>query len=72
VAEGAPLTIAVRLVRSGFAARAGLRVGATDSPDTVAKGLPDPLGRRSLVRPACCRDCWNSRSPSCRDAAGCE
>jgi uncharacterized protein len=45
------LAVAPGPVRSGFAARAGLRMGATESPNTVAKGLLDALGRRSLVRP---------------------
>jgi hypothetical protein len=38
-------------VRSGFAARAGMRMGATDSPAILTKGLRESLGRRSLVRP---------------------
>ncbi len=45
------LAVAPGPVRSGFAARAGMRMGATDSPVTVAKGLIDALGRQSLVRP---------------------
>jgi short-subunit dehydrogenase len=45
------LAVAPGPVRSGFAARAGMRMGATDSPATVAKGLMDALGRQSLVRP---------------------
>lgn len=45
------LAVAPGPVRSGFAARAGMRMGATDSPATVAKGLLEALGRRSLVRP---------------------
>ncbi|MGK7867614.1 SDR family NAD(P)-dependent oxidoreductase [Falsiroseomonas sp. E2-1-a20] len=45
------LAVAPGPVRSGFAARAGMRMGATDSPGTVAKGLLEALGRRSLVRP---------------------
>ncbi|CAH0131337.1 SDR family oxidoreductase [Roseomonas sp. CECT 9278] len=45
------LAVAPGPVRSGFAARAGMRMGATDSPATVAEGLLGALGRRSLVRP---------------------
>jgi short-subunit dehydrogenase len=45
------LAVARGPVRSGFAARAGMRMGATESPETVAKGLAEALGRRSVVRP---------------------
>lgn len=45
------LAVAPGPVRSGFAARAGMRMGATDSPGAVAEGLVAALGRRALVRP---------------------
>ncbi len=45
------LAVAPGPVRSGFAARAGLTMGATDSPEVVARGLLNALGRQSLVRP---------------------
>jgi short-subunit dehydrogenase len=39
-------------VRSGFAARARMTMGATDSPAAVARGTLAVLGRRTTVRPA--------------------
>lgn len=38
-------------VRSGFEARADMRMGAAASPATVARGTLDALGRRTTVRP---------------------
>lgn len=38
-------------VRSGFAARADMRMSAAASPDAVARGTLDALGRRTTVRP---------------------
>jgi len=38
-------------VRSGFAARAGMVLGATVAPDTVARGALAGLGRRGTVSP---------------------
>lgn len=38
-------------VRSGFAGRARMTMGATDSPATVARGALAALGRRTTVRP---------------------
>ncbi len=38
-------------VHSGFAARAGLRMARAASPDVVAAGTLDALGRRGTVRP---------------------
>jgi uncharacterized protein len=38
-------------VRSGFGARADMRMGAAASPATVARGTLDALGRRTTVRP---------------------
>lgn len=38
-------------VRSGFAARARMELGATVSPDTVARGALAALGRRTTVHP---------------------
>lgn len=45
------LAVAPGPVRSGFAARAGLRMGATESPATVARSVTAALGRQALVRP---------------------
>lgn len=39
-------------VRSGFAARARMTMGATDSLAAVARGTLAALGRRTTVRPA--------------------
>jgi short-subunit dehydrogenase len=39
-------------VRSGFARRARMTIGATDSPAAVAHGMLAALGRRVTVRPA--------------------
>jgi uncharacterized protein len=38
-------------VRSGFGARADMRMGAAASPATVARGTLDALGHRTTVRP---------------------
>jgi hypothetical protein len=38
-------------VRSGFGARADMRMGAAASPATVARGTLEALGRRTTVRP---------------------
>lgn len=38
-------------VASGFAERAGLKMGRAGSPEVVARGALDALGRRRLVRP---------------------
>lgn len=38
-------------VASGFAARAGMDLGATVSPDVVARGALESLGRRTTVAP---------------------
>lgn len=38
-------------VRSGFAARASMRLGATDAPEAVARGTLAALGRRCTARP---------------------
>lgn len=38
-------------VHSGFAARAGMQMGAAASPETVARGTISALGRRVTVRP---------------------
>lgn len=40
-----------RALHASEAGRAGMRMGATDSPATVADGLVAALGRRALVRP---------------------
>lgn len=39
-------------VDSGFAARANMNLGATVSPETVARGALASLGRRTTVAPA--------------------
>lgn len=38
-------------VPSGFGARAGMTIGSGDSPETVARGTLDGLGRLTTVRP---------------------
>jgi short-subunit dehydrogenase len=38
-------------VRSGFAARADMQLGATVAPETVARGAMAALGRRTTVHP---------------------
>jgi len=38
-------------VNSGFAARAGMRMGLADPPEAVARGALASLGRRATVRP---------------------
>lgn len=45
------LSVAPGPVRSGFAARADMRMGATVAPDTVARGALDALGTFGTVRP---------------------
>jgi hypothetical protein len=54
--ELAPLNVAVVAsapgpVRSGFAARAGMRMGQTLTPDQVARDTLAALGRRAIARP---------------------
>jgi hypothetical protein len=45
------LAVAPGPVGTGFAARAGMRMGRAASPDTVARGALAALGRRGSVRP---------------------
>lgn len=45
------LTLAPGPVASGFAARAGMRLGPTDRPDAVARSALAALGRRTRSRP---------------------
>ncbi|MDM7932214.1 SDR family oxidoreductase [Tabrizicola sp.] len=45
------LSVAPGPVHTGFAARAGMRMGQAATPDTVAQGALAALGRRGTVRP---------------------
>jgi short-subunit dehydrogenase len=47
----AVLAVAPGPVNSGFAARAGLTMGATDTPETVARAIAAGLGRSGTIRP---------------------
>jgi short-subunit dehydrogenase len=47
----AVLAVAPGPVRSGFAERSGLQMGKTDSPEQVARGTLQALGRRMTVVP---------------------
>ena len=58
-------------VRSGFAARAHMELGATVAPETVARGTLAALGRRTTVHPGDCpRPSW-ARCARCHVPGGC-
>lgn len=45
------LTVAPGPVGSGFATRAGMQMGASDTPEVVARAIADNLGRRASIVP---------------------
>ncbi len=45
------LSVAPGPVDTGFAARAGMRMGQAETPETIARGSLAALGRRTTVRP---------------------